>query len=369
MALIPAIVRLALWIAAFWACLFVASVFLWPLESPRQPISFTGNPHALFVDSTQETVYELARKCPLPARKRMVVIGGSGAIAFHPDLLRDVTAADDVVTLALNFSNYAQLRQVVTDLRDCLDEPAMRQTTFVVVTTAFSFVATQTRFANPYTGYETEKLRSRLFSGSPGAVEPVVGRRLTPIAVNLWRPVLLVRKLRLDLDKKLHALLHHSSRPRQPAVEGADWVNNQQLREMAVRMLPTAPEGGTFAPEQTGQLESLIAEVRSSGGTVVVVEQPTQGWLRKDAPAHEVAHAHLQQLLKEQAVPFIDLSESAKEDEFKNPVHANARGEVIWSQRLAHALAEIQQRDPSALGPITRAGTPGGSGSHAPAVQ
>jgi hypothetical protein len=350
-----ALLKVMAWSALLWALLMLPTLRMWPLASGGRSLALSppdylqspeeaGKP-ALFVGEIQEAVYEIGRHCPLPPRKRLILLGGSGARGFEPELLSRATSAEEVLNLSLVLANFTQIRQVYDDLAACLGDEGMRQASFVLVPSLGSFTSNKMRFPGPYSDYETEKLRSHLFEGVPGAVMPVVGRSWLPLAIELWRPVMLARKLavggqaRLD---RLRARLHP-----QPAAPAPD---REQSLTWIAELLPQEDASAAFAPEQTGEMERLVADIRARGSTVLLVEQPTQDWVRERSKAYADSHQTLIALAGKLALPYIDLSNTGADSEFHDGMHANAVGAKAWSERLVQALQALGRQQPEALG-------------------
>lgn len=346
-AFVAASLHVLAWTAALWALLAAITCAWWPLENAQAPIRFDlpdylDHKPSLFVGNTQNGVYELARRCPLPPKKRLILLGSSGARGFQPELLAGVSAADEVLNLSLVQSNFTQNRQLLRDLQPCLGDQGMRESAYLLIVSFGSFTSNEVRNVGGYSEYETEKLRSRLFVGAPGAVEPRVDRRWLPPLIELMRPALVARKaLALaaivpDLgamapDRSLQIIASHFAE-----IDGA------------------ADEDQRFALEQRRELDALVNEIRAAGAGLVVVEQPAQGWLRERSRAAQVAHRVLLATAQRESVPYIDLLASADDEEFHDPVHANPIGYARWGKRLASELSALQKQQPGALGALRR---------------
>jgi hypothetical protein len=340
------------WCGLIWALLILPTLAVWPLAAARplslSPPDYLGPPKpSLFVGEIQEAVYELGRHCPLPPRKRLILLGGSGARGFEPALLAGATGADEVLNVSLVLSNFTQIRQVYADLAACLGAEGMRQTTFVLVPSLGSFTSNKMRFEGPYSDYETEKLRSRLYAGVPGAVAPVVNRAWLPLAIELWRPVLLTRKLIVKAQEattRLRARLHPA-----PVAAGPD---REQSLNWIAELLPQEDASAAFAPEQTGQMQLLVADMHARGSAVLLVEQPTQAWVRERSKAYADSHQTLIAQAGKLGLPYIDLSTTGDDSEFHDGMHANAAGAKAWSGRLREALQALGRQEPEALGAV-----------------
>ncbi|HVT36237.1 MAG TPA: hypothetical protein VHE37_11660, partial [Nevskiaceae bacterium] len=345
MSLPRALLSLFGWFAVIWAALIAATLPRWPLEARDAPVQLhvqgdSSMATGIFLNTIEETGYELARRCPLAPKKRLVLLGGSGARAYRPQYFEHVTAADEVLLLSMNFSNFSQLRQIADDLLACLDRSTAEQTAVVIIPTAYSFTTTQTRFDGPYTIYEVEKRRNRLFAGPPGQVRPIVPRALAPLAVELWRPVLLGRYVVQRISARIHAQF-------KPAMTAERRDAHQQWEDEAMRaelprLLPLPVAGEPYAPEQAGELRRLIEDLQQAHVHVVLAQQPTQQWLREFSPAYPATQQVLRDVAAEYRVPYIDQSGTGADAEFDGPLHALRTAEPLWAARLAEALKQLQ---------------------------
>lgn len=348
-----------------WLLLCLSTWPLWPPASGQDPIRLSPPEYIadstapLFVGQIQEAVYKLGRHCPLPPKRRLILLGASGSRGFDPVALASASAADETLNLSVVLSNVTQIRQVFDDLQVCLGDDGMHRSSFVLILSMGNFTSNGRRNEGPYTDYETEKLRSRLFTGEPGQLRPVPGREALPIAMELWRPVLLARKLSVEVREvvweSLQGLPFLGSRSPAMATEGATALDSEWSLRIISGLQPELASGAPYAPEQTQELDRLIERILESGSRVVLVEQPTQAWLRERSPAYAAAHQTLLAAASRHAVPYIDLSQSAVDEEFHDAMHANRQGTAAWSARLAQALADLQLREPLALGAAARA--------------
>ncbi|HEY0975607.1 MAG TPA: hypothetical protein VGE57_14030 [Solimonas sp.] len=353
-----ALLRVVLWITGFWLLLMALSWALWKpvdVDAPLQlslPDYLAPSPAPLFVGQIQEAVFTLARHCPLPEKRRLIVLGASGSRAYDAETLRRASSADEAVNLSVVLSNVTQITQIFHDYRDCLGAEGLRDSAIVLILSMGNFTSNEYRGSGPYSDYETEKQRSRLFAGAPGAMQPRLPRPWMPAVVELWRPVLLARKLAVEVKASLVALGHRLRGRSPPRVEDLD---REWSLKLVASMQPEVQRGDTYAPEQTAELEALLDEIDSAGSPVVLVAQPVQRWFREASPSFAAAQARLQQLARQRHLPLIDLTQSAADEEFHDAMHANRRGAMRWSERLAQALLDLQAELPDALGRVSMA--------------
>lgn len=338
----------------FWGVAVLLTIPIWPLPRADAALGIGRETHALFTTKTQEIAYELARRCPLPPQKRLIVIGSSGARAFHADLLEGATPAEEVITLSFEMTNWSTMRRALADVRACLGPDGMRQAAFLLVPApALTFMPKQQCpcFVGDYSVYEQEKRRNLMFRGPPGDLNAALPARWMPLAVELWRPVLLMRSVDVNLEKRIKAGIGGITRRFLPS--GATETHQQYLaRAVANFRQALYSSDGSFAQEQVPVLRDLIKDLQSQGSSVVLVEQPLQRGLRDDPinfiPARALQHG----IAREHGVAIVDLYESAEESEFLDLGHANEQSEPIWSARLANALRQLQVSQPSALGAL-----------------
>jgi hypothetical protein len=347
-ALLVALAKVIGWSALLWLLAAAATCVWWPIERPQQPIRFDlpdylqGASASLFVDNVENGVYEMARRCPLPRKKRLVLFGSSGSRGFQPELLANASDAEEVVNLSLVQSNFTQNRQLLHDLQPCLGADGMRSAAYVLIVSFGSFTSNAVRNIGAYSDYETEKLRSHLFAGGPGEVAPILERRWLPPLIELSRPVLAARKL-------VNLAENAGSAP----LASLDQVRSMRLITSHFPELDGAvDEEARFALEQRDELAALASEIRGAGAALVVVEQPAQSWMRNQLHVLGVAHRVLLAFAQQHSLPYLDLSASAGDDEFHDPVHANDVGYQRWGARLADALIDLQRKQPDALGAL-----------------
>jgi hypothetical protein len=359
------LLKMLAWSALMWSLLILPTLALWPLERTSQALElsrpdYQGGPsRSIFTDEIQEAMYRIGSHCPMPTRTRLVILGSSGSRGFWPELLQGATSADEVINISVIDSNFTQIRQMYEDLAVCLGPEGLHRATFVLAPSLGSFVSDKLRFKTAYSAYEAAKLRSRLFTGSPGTVEPLMTRRWLPLAIDLWRPVILARYLveRLRIHAQaLHDRVHQliSGAAPEPALQ----FNPEQVLSMITALLPPEGADDSFAAEQHAALEGLIGEIRAGGSTVLLVEPPTQAWARTRSAEIAESHQQIQDVATKLAVPHIDLYTSGGDDEFHDAWHANAKGAPLWSTRLAAALHQLGQSDPKTLGPVAPALNP-----------
>jgi hypothetical protein len=357
-----ALLKVFAWSALIWGALTAATFPTWPPNEAGRPLRLNsldwwevGKP-SLFVNQIQELVFEIATHCPFPPRKRLVILGSSGAHAFQPELLDGATSAEEVVNFSVMLVNFSQIRQIFADFKSCSTDQGMQQTTFLLAPSLGSFVSNRVANEEGYDSYESEKVRSHLYEGPVGAMRPLVNKPWLPLVAQLWRPVLLAGELPRSsryLGSLLKSRLLHRPRPPQPSSQPS-FDREKELTEL-IRLVPQKDAGETFASEQNEEVEQLIAEIRAAGSTIVMVEPPAQSWIRERSKQYSEAHTLLVGLAGRLSIPYIDLSTSGDghDEEFYDPFHANHLGAPIWSARLKAALQELDRQEPGALGVLS----------------
>ena len=202
-----ALFRIGVWSAIVWLLLCLPTLHSWPLESRDAPLRLKRPIYVdpafapLFVSGVQETAYKLNSACPMPARNRLVLLGGSGSLSLEPEPLQQALAVEEVLNLSVILSNISQLHRVFEDLRACLGPEGIAQAHVVLVLSLGNFAKNGIRGEGPYTHYETEKLRTKLFKGKPGELRPRVARQWLPLLLQLSRPLLLARKINFESER------------------------------------------------------------------------------------------------------------------------------------------------------------------------
>ncbi|HEY0975606.1 MAG TPA: SGNH/GDSL hydrolase family protein [Solimonas sp.] len=370
MVTLRALLKVGVWAALLWLLLMLPTYRYWPLETSAKPLHlskvvYEHRPYSIFVSHLQEAVYKLASKCPMPpARTRLILLGGSGSQAFYPDFLGDATAADEVSNLSLPLANFTQIRQVYQDLGACLGADGLRNSTVVLIPSLMSFTRTGARRESAYSFYELEKLKTRLYRGEADAVTPRLPAPLMRVLVELWRPLIPMRgfiNAVRDETAYLRQSLKWRLRPSGPApLRERPALDRDLSLRLIADFLPDAGVDRPFAEDQVAELDGLVKRIRAAGSAVVIVDQPAQAWLREAAPAFAVARQTLRRYAQANDVPYIDLTETAGDDEFFDALHATPEASAIWTRRLADALIALQATQPSALGVVARrAGAPG----------
>ena len=134
----------------------------------------------------REIVYSLPQAfATIVPRKRLIILGSSGALAYRPEILLDATDAEEVDNVATNHANITQMREVFADVKACLGARALSSTTILLITSYIIYFDTSQVWSAGYTIYELEKMRHGLYSGSPRALRPTFGPALMPWVIDI----------------------------------------------------------------------------------------------------------------------------------------------------------------------------------------
>ena len=342
MSLVQAVARILGWTCAIYLTLWIAVTLLWPITRTDQPLDSLNGRESLYATPIRELVYTLPARCNAAPRKRLIILGSSAAKAYRPEILRAATNADEVDNVALDFSNITQIRQLFTDLRRCLGDETLRSSTFLFVVTYASFVDNR-RWTTDYTVYEAEKIRHGLYSGSPNELTPTFGPSLMPWAVDFLRPVFALYDLkykgRLLAGSLVRALWTHPTTAQLQARYRQDLAG-----------LSATTDAATFGAEQFQELDRLVSDIRATGAGLIFVEQPVDDWVRNEQRSFADYRTRIAAFRAQHSIPVIDLSASAKESEFADPLHATYENHGLWTRRLGEQLRAMP---PSALGALT----------------
>lgn len=328
MLLLRAAMRITGWAIGIYLTLWVAAYLLWPLVPPDQPLDGLNGNSGLYGDNVREIVYSLPERCNASPRRRLIILGGSSATAYRPEILRTATDADEVDNLALNSSNISQIHQLVTDVIHCFGRETMRSSTFLVITGYFLFVDNSQRWNTGFTVYEGEKVRFGLYSGSPNALVPTFGTALMPWAVDALRPVFAFSRLKALSSRLMFSLVKRVWI--RPTVEKA-------YHKTIERVFPKTVNGTTFGVEQFQELDRLVSDIRASGAGLIFVEQPIETFDRRSQIYASYA-SRMALFTANHRIPVIDLTTSANDSEFADPYHGADGSFAVWTQRLASKL-------------------------------
>ncbi|GEM_PF-5634591 len=326
------LLQVVVWTLGIYAVLWVATLLVWPPEAAPRNVDATRGQHSVYGSDIREVVYSLPGFCQKlssrPDVRRIIVLGSSSAKAYRPDILRSRLGADEVDNLETDGSNISQIRQLVTDLRTETARGSLKSVLFVLVTNYILFVSNKDKWHGGFTYYEAEKVRHGLYTGEANGITPVIGPRLMRFAVEALRPVFALDTL-LGLSDGIGVELVRRfwSHPK---------VDVEFVR-MLKRRFPQAQQS-EFGEEQFIELDRLIREIRASGGDIMFVEQPIEAFERTSLPIHSEYWTKMVRFAKEHDVVLVDMSESAGDKEFSDPLHGKESVWPEWTERLASAL-------------------------------
>ena len=322
--------RAGLFTAALYAVPWLAGSF-WIGARPRSIDTIRGLSDIYRTD-IREFVYSLPAFCEnAKGQKNLLIVGGSTANGYEPDVLARSVPGWTVSRVALDFGNITQMRQSVEMLRDCLGPEAMRNTRIGLAVSDVSFAPNKRRFPTPYTMLELEQRRHGLFAGAPGQLQPVVAWPDMGVVVSAIRPVFVLHALVTDvsdgfteLRKKIGKIRSNAAPPTAAQAEA------EELRGAAELI-------GQSLDEQRGELARLLDEIRAAGSDMFLIQVPERGFVRERSPQYSLFNTTLRDFARDRNVVL--LSHPADDSELRDGVHATRNGAVLWSERLGPQLA------------------------------
>jgi len=322
-----------------YVALWILTTLIWPITPANRDLDSLKGNKTLYRNSTREVVYSLPIRCNAAPKKRVIMLGSSAARSYRPKILQLMLKADEVDNLATERSNITQIHQVFDDLRFCLGDKALGSTKILLITTAFLYGDDSRWWPGGYTEYEKEKIRHGLYSGHPKALAPTFGQGSMPWAIDLFRPVFAFYNLRFDGV----SLLYKAELAFNRLYNGPQKVD--QGRALLLKYLratvPDQTDGAEFGAEQFRELDTLVSEINASGASLVLVNEPVDTWLRQATPSFESYRKRMASFAGKRGIPLIDLSTSARESEFVDPVdglHPSDDKMALWTRRLAEQL-------------------------------
>lgn len=346
MSIVRASTRIVMWTGGIYCALWIGVTLLWPVTRADQPIdSFRGD-RSLYATPVREVVYSLPKHCNDSAKKRLIILGSSAALAYRPEILLDATDAEEVDNIATNHANITQIREVFADVKACLGARALSSTTILLITTYIIYFDDSQVWTTGYTIYELEKMRHGLYSGSPRALTPTFGPALMPWVIDILRPVYALYLARYRSSEVAQNLAEKTGDYLKGFSRSVDDVRTRYFQ----RLEQFRPEEATFGTRQFQELDGLVADIKSSGAGLIFVEEPVQEWLRLRSRSFRKYRIRMAAFTAKNAIPVIDLSASANDPEFRDALHATDGNMALWTRRLAERLREMP---PSALGGLS----------------
>jgi hypothetical protein len=107
---------------------------------------------------------------------------------------------------------------------------------------------------------------------------------------------------------------------------------------MLERKLPDKLDAASFGSEQFQELDGLVADIRGSGAKLIFVQQPVEFLERIRSPQYANYMKRMASFTTEHSIGVIDMSDSAGDAEFANPLHGKENVWDLWSRRLASKL-------------------------------
>jgi hypothetical protein len=328
--------RAALFTATLYAILWLIAS-LW-IGNASHSIDTVRGESDIYRSDLREFVYGLLAFCEsAKAQKNLIIVGGSTAEGYEPDVLSRFVPDWTVSRVALNFGNITQMRQSVALLRNCLGPEAMRNTRIGLAVSDPSFAPNKRRFPTPYTMLELEQLRHGLFAGPPGHLQPVVGWSHMGLVMNAIRPVFILHALVTNvwevagsLKRKIGIIRQgHLPKPTQEQVEAESLRYGNSLI-------------GPSLDEQRSELAGLLDDIRAAGSDMFLIQVPERRFVLERLPQHSLFTATLQQFARDKDVAL--LQHPADDSELRDAVHATRDGASRWSERLGPQLAPMLAR-------------------------
>ena len=358
-----AILRNAAITALCFAGIYLASLALsWAILPDGSRIGSVDPDDTIYAGGPRQVVY--GRLPLMTAQRQMVFIGQSNVVqAFRPDQVSKALGGDwKVNNMALGGSNMTVVSDVVPLILQAVPKSAHRKLTIVLGIWYGIFATDKQRWQGFPTHVEAEELRYRLFTPKSGTstfpqmLFPTFPDALAPVILFGIRPILLGSYLRSEYTEPLlnethQRLLNFFGHPINeahasivPIIQDLDHYQLSDKEETELNVHEGEIVGPVSAQSDEGfrHLLEIAHEVSAAGARLVVVDMPTPSWHSSVMPQFAAYQQRklpwLGQLQKIPNVYYVNLQNSASDDEFSDYGHPRPRYTARFASRIANVV-------------------------------
>jgi hypothetical protein len=330
------------------------------------PVEVLQDPRTSFSDEALRTILE-SDKLRLASNPQLLILGSSAAQeAYRPGELQPDLPFYQVNNLAIGGANIGEIRETFLHCIKAMPTGICGDSAILIALSYPLFAPDETRWKHPefvspaivasglfISDLKREAMRNPLVLDSGNPVFKVLPGTL--VSLGKWRCAFWADFRRIHPEHPGDALSKWKGwKWRLRKRHAGDQSLFLKRRKPEKRELPSpreqmewlsdymGSEPGVLVPEQFDCLSGLICAIRSDGLKVFIVDMPLPSWHRTESPYVGPYRERLRETLApfraDKGVVFIDLSESADDNGFRDSIHPAVANRRVWSSTLAEEL-------------------------------